>query len=335
MSKKRVGCGCLGCSIPLITFIILLIVIVPISVWGFKLGGFAHSNPGEAFISKLEISLPAEAIAHIGSGQPIMIMGAQVYPIPITNTMIASWITMAILIIIALVVTRKSKLIPGKIQSAVEAIIEWLYNFCKDTAGEKNGKRFFPLVTTIFLFVMVNALMNLVPGFNSILARTVAGDVHLFRGANTDINTALALAVISFVCFTFWGIQTNKFGFFKQFINPGRFIKGWGKVFTGKFKSGFGDVGFGFIDIIVGLLELLSYFIRLISFTFRLFGNMLGGEILVLVVTYLLVFGGFGGTTLVYIFEMLVGVIQALIFAGLTLVFATMAVSTHEAEEPH
>jgi F-type H+-transporting ATPase subunit a len=317
VSKKRVGCGCLGCSIPLITFIILLVLIVPISIWGFKLGGFTHSNnPQQAYVPPVNISLPAEVIFHIG-------------PLPVTNTIIASWLTVALLIIIALVVTRKPKLIPNRIQSMMEAIIEWLYNFCKDTAGEKNGRKFFPLVATIFLFVGFNALMNLIPGYNSI----TYGEAHLIRGANTDINTALALSIISFVCVTYWGIQANKLGFFKQFFNPGRFIKGLGQLFTGKFKSSFGNLGFGFLDMFVGILELISYLIRLISFTFRLFGNMLGGEILVLVLFYLLVFGGFGIIPGIYGFEMLIGVIQALIFAGLTLVFASMAVASHGEEE--
>ncbi|MDD5288622.1 MAG: F0F1 ATP synthase subunit A [Dehalococcoidales bacterium] len=327
MGKKKIGCGCLGCSIPLVTFIVILVLVVPLSVWGILHGGlFNASDPESAFISEFHVALPADVIFNIG-------------PLPVTNTILATWVTMILLLIIGLTVTRKPKLIPGKIQSLMELVIEWLYNFCKDTAGEKNGKRFFPLVSTIFLFVMVNALMNLIPGYNSIKW----GEAHLLRGANTDINTPLALAVISFCCFTFWGIKAHKFGYFKQFFafwpftgikNPGRFIKGFGEVFTGKLKKGFGDIGFGFIDIFVGILELVSYLIRVISFTFRLFGNMLGGEILVLVFSYLLVFAGFGALQIFYGLEMFFGVIQALIFAGLTLVFATMAVSSHDEEEP-
>ena len=318
MGKKKIGCSFLGCSIPLITFIIILVAIIALSVYGFTKGGFAHSaDQTKAFISSLEVSLPAEVMFHLG-------------PLPVTNTIITSWITMAILLIIALCVTRKPKLIPGKMQSLMEFIIEWLYNFCKDTAGEKNGRRFFPLVSTIFLFIFVNALMNLIPGYNSL---TYHGS-HLLRGANTDINTAFALASISFVSFTFWGIQANKFSFFKQFFNFGKFFEGWGQVFKGKAKAGCGGIFFGLIDIVVGFLELLSYFIRLISFTFRLFGNMLGGEILVLVFTFLLVFAGFGIIPIIYSFEIVLSVsIQALIFAGLTLVFSTMAVSSHESEE--
>ena len=132
MSKKKIGCGCLGCSIPLITFIILFVLIVPLSVFGFLSGGFTNRNiPAWLNVPPVNISLPAEVIFRVG-------------PLPVTNTIITSWITMALLIIIAMVVTRKSKLIPGKLQSMMEAIIEWMYNFCKDVAGESNGRQFFP-----------------------------------------------------------------------------------------------------------------------------------------------------------------------------------------------
>jgi F-type H+-transporting ATPase subunit a len=309
---KKIGCGLFGCAIPLLTFIILLVVIIPSTVFGIIYGAF-----GKKSIPAPTVELPAAVVFHIG-------------PLPVTNTIITSWITVAVLVLIALLVTRKAKLIPGRLQSAVEAILEWMYNFCKDVAGEKYGGRFFPIVTTIFLFVLLNAFMNLIPGFTSI---TYHG-APLLRGANTDINTALALALISFCFVTYYGLKDGKFGFIKQFINVGRFFRGWGHLFTGKFKGAFGDIGFGFIDIIVSFLELISYFIRIVSFTFRLFGNMTGGEILILILFFLLGFAGFGLIQVGYIFEMLVGVVQALIFSGLTLVFATMAASPH-GEEGH
>ena len=113
-----------------------------------------------------------------------------------------------------------------------------MYNFCKDVAGEKNGRKFFPIVTTIFLFVLFNAWMNLIPGFGSIMVQRMGNAFPLLRGANTDINTALALALISFVFVTYYGLKDGKLGFVKQFVNVGRFFKGWGQLFTGKFKSG-------------------------------------------------------------------------------------------------
>ncbi|MDD5190914.1 MAG: F0F1 ATP synthase subunit A [Dehalococcoidales bacterium] len=316
MSNKKIGCGCLGCSIPLLTFIILLVIILPLSIFGVMNGAF-----GSKGIPAPKVELPAEVIFHIGV-------------FPVTNTIITSWITVALLILMALLVTRKPKLIPGRLQSAVEAIIEWMYNFCKDVAGEVKGRKFFPVVTTIFLFVLINALLNLVPGYGTWPITNYAGhEVILLRGANTDINTAAALAVIAFIFIEFWGFKFNGLGYLKKFFTVERAFKGWGKVFHGKL-SGFGDVLFGAIDTIVGLLELLLEFVRLLSFTFRLFGNMTGGEILILILFFLLGFAGFGFVQVGYIFEMLVGVVQALIFAGLTLVFATMA-SEHHGEEEH
>jgi F-type H+-transporting ATPase subunit a len=88
----------------------------------------------------------------------------------------------------------------------------------------------------------------------------------------------------------------------------------------------------GFIDTFVGFLEFFSEIIRIVSFTFRLFGNMTGGEILILILFFLLGFAGLGFIQIGYLFEVLVGVVQALIFSGLTLVFATMAAEKHQGE---
>jgi len=311
---KKVGCGCIGCAIPLATFIILLVVIVPASIFGIISGAF-----GKKLIAAPTVELPSSAIFHIGL-------------FPVTNTIIASWITVVILVLIALLVTRKAKLIPGRLQSLVESVIEWMYNFCRDVAGPENGRKFFPFVTTIFLFVLINALMNLIPGFGSLTWHTAEGVVPLLRGANTDINTSLAIAILAFLFIEFWGFKNHKFGYLKKFFNFNRGLKGWGQIFTGKFLPGLGNIGMGAIDTFVGFLEFFSEIIRIVSFTFRLFGNMTGGEILILILFFLLGFAGFGAIQLGYAFEMLVGVVQALIFSGLTLVFATMAAETHEEE---
>ena len=210
MSNKKIGCGCLGCSIPLLTFIVLLVIILPLSIFGVINGAF-----GKNFIPAPHVELPAEIVFHIGV-------------FPVTNTIITSWITVLLLILISLLVTRKPKLIPSRLQSAVEAILEWMYNFCKDVAGEVKGRNFFPVVTTIFLFVLINALMNLIPGFGSLLMTGAEGEkVLLLRGANTDINTAAALAVFAFLFIEFWGFKFNGIGYLKKFFTVERAFKGW------------------------------------------------------------------------------------------------------------
>jgi F-type H+-transporting ATPase subunit a len=293
---------------------VLLVVIIPASIFGIFSGAFVKK-----YIQAPTVELPASVIFHIG-------------PFPVTNTIITSWITVAILVLIALLVTRKSKLIPGRLQGVVEAIIEWMYNFCKDVAGPENGRRFFPFVTTIFLFVLLNALMNLIPGFGSIMYTNSEGTFPILRGANTDINTALAIAILAFLFIEFWGFKNNKFGYLKKFFNFSRGFKGWGQLFTGKIGKGLGNIFMGFIDTFVGFLEFFSEIIRIVSFTFRLFGNMTGGEILILILFFLLGFAGLGFIQIGYLFEVLVGVVQALIFSGLTLVFATMAAEKHQGE---
>jgi F-type H+-transporting ATPase subunit a len=278
-----------------------------------------ETSVGEAVaIEQPHIQLPAETVFHIGGFE-------------VTNTLLTSWISIIVLVLISWAVTRKIRIIPSRMQALLESALEWMLNFCVEVAGEKNGRRFFPLVTTIFLFVLMNAWMNLIPGYGSILVSDGHGHaVHLLRGANTDINLPLALALISFVFVLYHGFRATGPGFLKTWFNFGRFLRGHKKLFTGKIKSGLGDAGMGTIDIFVGFLELLSYIFRNVSFTFRLFGNMTGGEALLLMMIFLV---PWVLAIPFYGLELLVGTIQALVFAGLTLVFATIAITPHEAEE--
>jgi len=314
--------GCLGCSFPLTVGI--LVIVIALFAIGLISGALGKAITGETDIGKAvgieqpHIQLPAETVFHIGSFE-------------VTNTLLTAWISMVVLVLIFWAVTRKIKLVPTRMQALLESTLEWMLNFCIEVAGEKNGRRFFPLVTTIFLFVLMNAWMNLIPGYGSILVGDGHGHaIHLLRGANTDINFPLAVALISFVFVIYHGARSQGFPFFKVWFNFGRLIRGHGKLFSGKIKSGFGDIGMGTIDAFVGMLEFLSYWFRNISFTFRLFGNMMGGEALlvmmIFLVPWILAIPFYG-------LELLVGTIQALVFAGLTLVFATMAVTPHEAEE--
>jgi F-type H+-transporting ATPase subunit a len=156
--------------------------------------------------------------------------------------------------------------------------------------------------------------------------------VPLFRPANTDINLTLSIAIMSFVFVETWGMRASgTLPYLGQFFNVGQIGRGIKQLFKGKIRPALGNVGLGFINLFVGLLELLSHFIRIISFTFRLFGNMVAGEILLLIVAFLI---PLVAIIPFYGLELLVGFIQALIFAGLTLVFGIIAVAPmHEGEE--
>ncbi|MDD5528545.1 MAG: F0F1 ATP synthase subunit A [bacterium] len=303
-----------------IIFATVTLVLFAISFVGGTLGT-ALLNRGSTMgflnIPKPSPELPAQVIFYIGY-------------FPVTNTILTSWITMLVLLCLSLCATRKMKLIPKGAQNVFEGVIEALLDFMEGVAGKKNARRFFPVVATIFLFVITNSWLSLLPGFGSILIGTHEGEAHLLRGANTDINLPLALAIIAFVSIEFWGITEVGFSkYISKFMNFKRFFRGIGQLLTGKFKTAFGDIFSGIIDIFVSLLETISEFVRLLSFTFRLFGNMTAGEILLLVVTFLV---PWIMPVPFYGLECLVGFIQAFIFSGLTLVFATIATTGHEEE---
>jgi F-type H+-transporting ATPase subunit a len=324
------------------------------------------------------IELKAETVLSIG-------------PFNVTNTYITSWIVIIFIALFAYAATRRMALVPSGIQNLFEAILEALRNLVIGTAGEKHGRRFFPVVAAIFLYVAICNWFGLLPLFATVgkveeitpqaevfhekgivieqkaglnVIMPAADDVELpktvtlpdgqvkdvnadssaevkqlaideakdeagvsedakigvlipfFRSVNTDINNPLALAIWSAIFVEFWGITT--YGFFRygsKFFNFGRLLRG--KVFD------------GFIDVFVGILEFVAEAARLVSFTFRLFGNILAGEILFLVVIFLL---PLVTLQVVYFLELFVGAIQAFIFAMLTLVFGIIAVSAPHGE---
>lgn len=312
--------GYLGCSFPLM--IGILGGILALFVFGFLVGSLGSSMFGDLGLPKwLSVpqpapELPAETVFHL-------------FGFPITNSIIAAWLTIIILVAFSYAVTHRIKLIPGRLQAAFEFLFGWLYDFCQQVAGEKNGRRFFPAVATIFLFVAFNAWLALLPGFGSIIVHTAEGEVHLLRAANTDINMPLAIALMSFVFVEYFGLRLRGVRYLGKFVNVGQFFSSLGLIFKGKVKAGFGGLITGVINIFVGILETLSELVRIVSFTFRLFGNMTAGEILLLIAVFLVpwIFA-----LPFYGLELLVGFVQALIFAGLTLVFLTVAVTSHEEE---
>jgi F-type H+-transporting ATPase subunit a len=293
----------------------------------------------------------------------------------VTNTIITSWVVVIVMVAIVYLGTRRRDLVPSGFQNIFEAPLEAFYNLVVSVAGEKNGRRFFPVVATIFLFVLASNWLSLLPVFNVIglakeeehgfvMEQTEVGpvavswvglsspgnlsgdtieedepDAHerleeerdkgnlvgelipLFRGPNTDLNTPLALAIVSAIAVESWGLASLGIGYGRKFFNFGGMLRGLFRLNLGQFFQ-------GAIDAFLGLLELVSETVRLVSFTFRLFGNMFAGEVVILMFTFLtpLVL-----TIVFYGLELFVGIIQAFIFAMLTLVFAMMAVTHGEA----
>lgn len=314
MKSKRL----LGCSFPVL--IILTFIIFGLIILGLLAGpigkSFGVSLPSWMTLHEPEIKLPAEVVFHI-------------FGFPVTNTLLGTWLTIVVLVLLCWGATRKCKLIPGKLQNVIEYILEYLYNFCKNVAGEKYGRMFFPLVATIFLMVITNAWLSLLPIFGPIMVHTHEGEVHLLRGANTDINMPLAMALVSFFTVEIFGLKTHGIKYLSKFINVGPLYTSLKQISRGKIKSGFSGLITGFINLFVGAIEAISEFARIISLTLRLFGNMTAGEILLLIITFLV---PFIVVDVFYVLELLIGFVQAFIFSGLTLVFLTMAVVSHDSE---
>ncbi|OAI39697.1 hypothetical protein AYO38_07205 [bacterium SCGC AG-212-C10] len=410
--------------------------IVVVAVW-LAIGLLVAQGP------QPEIIVPAEKLTAIG-------------PLNITNTLLTSWVVMILLVGGTFLATRSMKLLPSGGQNFVEAVVAFLVAQIEDIAGEKNGRKFFMVVATIFLVVICSNWFGLLPFFNAIgktedvghhvfhelsttepdllvlgedghyeeghkfagwkmddaggmvivkpggkavdfvvevgetpaeamdryvvfLAKNFAGGdfkeedvehptpeqitaaaallastpdapklilaegeshgegeeahgitsevlhstitgvsfedsqkmalvIPFFRGTFSDINNTLALGIVAFFMIEFWGFQAQGFGYLKKFFN----LNG--------------------INSFVGILELLSEFIRIISFAFRLFGNIFAGEVLILMLTFLM---PFLFVDIIYGLELFVGFIQASVFALLTLVFATMATEHHGDEEHH
>lgn len=230
----------------------------------------------------------------------------------VRNTLIASVIVILVWLTVGLLVKRrKYALVPSGIQNVVEVLIEGLFNFFDGILGDREKtKKFFPLVATIFLYVILSNWMGLLPGFGSIgLWETHEGHevlVPILRSTYADVNMTFALALISVTSVQVFGVALLGF-------------KGYaGKFFVNPLKNPVGTF--------VGLLELVSEFSKMISFSFRLFGNIFAGEVLLLVISFLV---PYVAPLPFYGLEVFVGFVQALVFSFLTLVFLQIATTAH------
>lgn len=299
-----------GGLLKIVVFAIALFAMIIISFIGSEVGsGIVGSKP----ISFLNVEAPKY---HPAPERPF-------HNLPITNTMITAWVSIVVLGGLFFVGTRNMKLVPTGLQNFLELIVEAAANFIEDPAGEKHGRWFFPVCTTIFIFIVANAWLSLIPGFETI---SVNGE-PLFRNANTDLNVPAALAVVSFCFVEYWGFKAKGISYLKTFFHFGPLWQALKLIFTGNIKAGAGGLLNGLVAVFAGLLEILSHLIRMMSFTFRLFGNMTAGMILVMIMLFLI---PWVLPTIFYGMEAFFGFVQAMIFGGLTLGFACAAVMEEE-----
>ena len=309
--------------------LIILVAIVAL----FVISGLLGLRPPPPMVE-----LAAPVIFHIG-------------PFGITNALFTAWVAMLLLILVSWLATRRipknieaasnADLVPKGIQNVMEAVVEVVHDLVKDIAGSKATK-YFPIVMTIFLFVLVSNWIGLLPGVGtlgilehppeemgingyiangSMLTSQPAASpeegyilLPLFRPASTDLNFTLGLAIISVALSWYFGIRAQGGTFFKQFLDVSAFKKG----------------AMGVVLNFAGLLEFIGQFTRIISFSFRLFGNIFAGEVLLAVMAFLI---PYIASLPFYGLEVFVGFIQAVVFMMLTLVFFVTATMSHGGEE--
>ena len=250
----------------------------------------------------------------------------RIFGFPITNSMIVSWVVALGLIIFAQYATRNMKHVPQGAQNFLEWLVEGLYKFLEGVIGEHLTKRTFWFFATVFIFILATNWMGLIPGIGSVGwgHRSSHGfqlDEAWLRGANADVNMTFAMALVFFACWIVWALQeVGPLGFLKELFAP----KGE--------TSGLLRILMVFVFFAAGCLEIVSILFRPISLSFRLYGNIFAGENLLEAMSKLV--PGFGWLVPVpfYLLELLVGLVQALVFMLLTAVF-TMLICQHEAKE--
>ncbi len=249
-------------------------------------------------MSSIHISLAAEKVFEVG-------------PVIVTNSLLAGVIGSAIIFVVFYLAGRSVTIQPrGGVANVVESISEAILDLIEQvTHNRAKAERFFPLLMTLFMFILVNNWLGLLPGVGSITLQGEQGPFPLFRGATADLNATLGLAIISVVMTHVYAIrELTLFRHLKKYVSPNPIL------------------------LFVGILEFVAEFSKMISFSFRLFGNIFAGEVLLVVIAFLapavapLPFFGL---------ELFVGLVQALVFTMLTLVFLEIATTDHSAHSEH
>ena len=261
-----------------------------------------------------EITLYAEPIFHFDN-------------FTITNALLTSWVVVAIIIILSLLLRYGLREIPNNLQNVFEIIIEGGLDLCDQvTNSRKLSIKIFPIAISVFFFVLINNWLGLIPlGGLGIVERGEHGLVFIpyLRGGTADINTTIALAVMAVVGANIFGIfSIGIWKTFNKYVN----IKALGEIFT-KIRKDPTIIIVAPITFFVGIIEIISEFAKVASLSFRLFGNVFAGEVLLASMAALVAYV----VPIPFLFlEILVGVIQALIFSILLVVYFTISATDHD-----
>ncbi len=244
----------------------------------------------------------------------------------ITNSMIMVWIATAIIVLFCQAATKKMSMVPAGFQNFAEWLIESLYNFFGGILGDHLVKRTFWFFGGTFLLILITNWLGLLPGVGTIgMGHDGYMDYGLLRGGNADLNTTAAMSVIFAILWFYWAFSENGTkGFLSHIFAP-----------KGEF-SGAMRVGMIVIFFLVGILEIVSIFIRPVALSFRLYGNVFGGE---QTLESLMALGGkyfaFAPALPFMFIEVLVGLVQALVFTLLSAVFLKLICDHGDHDEEH
>jgi F-type H+-transporting ATPase subunit a len=291
--------------------IILVVAVVALDVLAFFFvppypkdqPGEPVSSIGDLITANLELPAP-EVVYPPGHESP---PGIAFWDVSITNTIVTTWLVIAVILIVALVARLTLQRMPGRFQNFVEWAWEGLEGWATGLGGE-NARRHIPLFVAFFLFILISNWSGLIP---------IVGKVEFLRAPTSDVNVTIGLALVVFFYFQFQGFRT---------LGVRRYL---GKFFD---FSGFREgIGAGFIALFVGLIEFLLEFIKPVTLAMRLFGNIFGGEVALGVITALTIVLVPAAMLLL---EGLLNFVQALIFSTLMLMYTIIAVEIHD-EEVH
>lgn len=233
------------------------------------------------------------------TGEPIFTVG----PISYTNAHLTMLIVVAIISTVAFLATRQIREQPTGLQNLVEMLVEGLGDFVVSIGGPK-AIRYLPLFGTLFIFIVFSNWLSVVP---------FVGQVTWLHSPTADYHITFAMAFVSWIAYQTEGFRHLKLRYVKRWFN-----------FSG-FKDG---PVFGAIFVMVGLIELFSEFVRMLTLTLRLWGNVFGGEIMLLVMSALLLVPGLA---LPFVgLEMFIGLVQGLVFSLLVLMYFVLAIESHD-----
>src|SRR3989338_7378107 len=240
----------------------------------------------------------------------------------ITNTILNAWLAILIFLVLGLLLRKNIKEKPGKLQNAGEYILELILPYFDQVTGDrKKTIKFLPIVGSIFFFILLSNWLGLIPGTGSISV----GQAFLLRPANTDLNLTLAMALTAVISSHIFGfLSVGVFTHIGKFVPIGTIVK--------SLKKGPIAIFTALIEFGVGLLEIIGEMAKVLSLSLRLFGNIFAGEVLISVISALV---SLLVPTPFMMLELLVGLVQAAVFAMLTLVYLTVASAEPHGAEAH